>query len=130
VIDPSRAEASWFLIVAGTAFLFAFALPILFAPLAWAKAFKWNVIGEDPLLLYFARCLGGVAVAICAIAIRAAPMPKENAVLFDLFVAVGAILTGVHVYGAVKKQQPWTETAEIALYAGVVAIAAWIRSTL
>jgi hypothetical protein len=35
----------------------------------------------------------------------------------------------VHLWGALRRMQPWTETAEIALYALVTGIALWIRWT-
>jgi hypothetical protein len=46
-------------------------------------------------------------------------------VLFRLIQIIGALMTGVHVWGAVRREQPWTETAEIPLYAGL-AVLAWV----
>jgi hypothetical protein len=122
--------ASIFLLVSGTLFLFVFALPILLVPLRWARIFRWNLPAETALTKYFARCLGGVAVAIVSLCFLAAGHPEQNLILFDLIVIVGAIMTAVHVWGALERTQPWTETAEIALYLGLAILAYAVRGTI
>ena len=99
-------------------------------PLAWARVFKWQVAARDDLAEYLGRCLGGVAIAIVIGCFRAAPHPRANLALFDLLIAAGALLTVAHVWGALARRQPWTETAEIALYAGLTALFLWLRITL
>jgi hypothetical protein len=42
-------------------------------------------------------------------------------------IAAGALLTVAHVWGALTRRQPWTETVEIALYAGLTALFVWLR---
>jgi hypothetical protein len=123
VISERFPAASIFLLVAGIAFLFAFAIPILFFPIRWARLFKWNVGAETPLTIYFARSLGAVAVAIVATCLLAVPHPEDYRGLFDLLTIAGALLAAVHVWGALERSQPWTETAEIALYAGLTVLA-------
>ncbi len=39
-------------------------------------------------------------------------------------------MTGLHVYGAVQRVQPWTETAEIVVHAALGILAGWLRSGL
>lgn len=112
-----------FLIVAASGFLAAFALPLLFAPLAWARAFRWRIPEETALTVYFGRCLGAVAVAICGACFVAAAHPEEHRLLFDLIAAVGVLMVGVHAWGWLRRAQPWTETAEIPLYAALAALA-------
>jgi hypothetical protein len=115
-----------FLLVLVVVFAFVYALPILFVPKAWARAFRWDVThADDPLAVYFARCLGAVAVAILALIARASADPSAHRDVFDLIIVVAALLAGVHVVGALQKKQPWTETAEIALYAAT-AIGAFV----
>ncbi len=124
MIDPAAPAASWFLWTLAGVFLICFALPLLLAPIAWARVFRWPQPAADHLTLYFGRCLGAVALAIVAICFRAAPRASAHALLFELLAAAGALLALVHVWGAIRKQQPWTETVEIVLYAGAAA-AAW-----
>jgi hypothetical protein len=117
-----------FLVILVVVFAFVYALPILFVPKAWARAFRWDVThADEPLSLYFARCLGAVAIAILALIARAAIDPSAHREVFDLIIGVAALLTGVHVVGAIQKKQPWTETAEIALYASTAIAAVILR---
>jgi hypothetical protein len=107
-----------FLLTLVSVFACVYAIPILFFPKAWARMFRWDVThADDPLALYFARCLGAVAVGIVALVGRAALDPTAHREMFDLIFLVALLLTGVHVVGAIQKKQPWTETAEIVLYA-------------
>ena len=82
------------------------------------------------LSAYLGRCLGAVALAVIGCAYRAAPRPAAHPILFELIGAIGALLAGVHLWGAVKRQQPWLETMEVPLYAIVAGLAAWARWTL
>jgi hypothetical protein len=119
MIDPSAPAASWFLWILAVSFLVVFALPLLLAPLWWARRFQWRVAAPDDLALYFGRCLGAVAVAVVFATMRAAPRPRDHLAVLEIIIVTAALLTGVHVWGAVRRRQPWTETVEIALYAGV-----------
>jgi hypothetical protein len=130
LIDPSCPLASWFLLGGGAFFGAAFALPLLFAPLHWARRFGWRVPEDASLTVYFGRCLGAVAVAVVVQVLRAAPDPRGHRGAFELLVTAGVPLALVHVWGAVRRAQPWIETAEIGLYAGVSAIAVWFLHTL
>ncbi len=123
MIDPVAPMASGFLWGMGLLFGACFALPLLLAPMAWARLFRWRVEGEDHLTLYFGRCLGAVAAAIVVACLRAAPQASRAGALFDLIIVAGGLLAGVHVWGAIRRQQPWTETAEIALYVGATVAA-------
>jgi hypothetical protein len=122
--------ASWFLLIAGIAFLAAFALPLILSPLGWARVFKWKLPEETKLTLYFGRCLGATALAIVLLCFRAVPDPAAHLELFDLIILVCGGVTGVHVYGALRKLQPWTEDVEIVLYAAITALAVWLRLQL
>jgi hypothetical protein len=130
MIDPTCPGASWFLIVTPVALLIVFALPLLIAPLAWARVFRWNVAGRDDLTEYLGRCLGALAIAIVYACLRAAPQPRAHLELFEMLIVAGSLLTLVHVWGAITRRQPWTETVEIALYGGLTAAFVWLRTTL
>jgi hypothetical protein len=118
MIDPAHPAASWFLWILGAVFLLAFALPLLVAPLRWARVFRWRLPADTDLTEYFGRCLGGVATAVLWACVRAAPEPARHRLLFELLLGIAGTMCFVHVLGAVRRRQPWTETAEIALYAG------------
>src|SRR5262245_60225624 len=110
---------SWFLRIVAVAFLVAFALPLLFRPLGWARRFLWRIPVETELAVYFGRCLGAVAVAIVVACFHAAQDPRRHAIVLLMLPVAGSLLTLVHIWGALKREQPWTETVEIALYAGL-----------
>ena len=125
MIDPVAPAASWFLWLTAALFLVVYALPLLLCPFAWARVFLWKVNDQDELALYFGRCLGAVALAIVIVLARVAPTASVHGIIFDLVGLAGALLAAVHVYGALRRQQPWTETVEIVLYVGA-AVAAWV----
>jgi hypothetical protein len=127
MIDPRYPAASVFLVLAATGFGLVYALPIFLAPLWWARLFRWEVPAETDLTVYFGRCLGGVALAVVCLCYRAAPRVGESAWLFDLIALIGALMTVVHVWGAVKKTQPLVESVEIPLYAALAIVALVLR---
>ena len=92
MIDPDYPAASWFLIVAPTLFLIVYAIPIFLMPFRWARLFRWKVNEGDDLALYYGRCLGALAIAVCVACLRAAPHPRQSAIIFDLITAAGAKL--------------------------------------
>lgn len=116
--------ASVFLYVVAFAVAVLVALPLLFAPLTWARVVGWRVPEDTDLTVYFARCLGGVLLAMIVVVVRAAPAAAGHGTLFHLIALVAAIMSAVHVVGALEKRQPWFETVEIAIYAAL-AVAAW-----
>jgi hypothetical protein len=73
-------------------------------------------------VVYFGRCLGGLATASCVQAARAARDPKRHGSYFEFEIA-GWLLAAVHLRGLLEWRQPPIEHAEIAGYAAV-AIAA------
>ncbi len=128
MISPEHPLASWFLVVSVTFFLMVYALPLLLMPLTWARWFGWRPQeGNTDLTVYFGRCLGAVAMAIILTVVRYIPDPKSQPALFDLIALVSAFMVVVHVWGALRKAQPLSETVEIGFYAAVGVAAAWIR---
>ncbi|HTL13278.1 MAG TPA: hypothetical protein VL588_12365 [Bdellovibrionota bacterium] len=106
------------------AFGVLFALPLFLMPLRWARTYGWTVPDggrERDLVVYLGRCLGAAGLAIGAGAWMAAANPAGNLVLIDLLIVAGGLLTLIHIWGAIRREQPWIETAEIALYAIVTA---------
>ncbi len=131
MLDPSHAFASAFLLVSCAFFLVVYAVPLVFFPLRWARWFRWEVpAGRPDLTVYFARCTGLLAVAIIAVV---APGIRDPAGHRDVFVLIAwacGLMTLLHVWGAIRRTQPWPEHAEIVMYAAVCGLSVWIRSTL
>jgi len=114
-------KSSAFLIGAGATGLVAFAMPLLLSPLRWARALRWRVPDDTDLTVYLGRSLGAVAVAISVGALRAARRPEEHRIIFEMGFLTGALLAAVHLWGALLRRQPWTETAEIAFWSAMAA---------
>jgi len=117
-------KSSAFLVSAGAVGLTAFGIPLFLSPLRWARALRWRVPDDTDLTVYLGRSLGALAVAIGVSALRAARWPEENRIIFEVGFLTGALLAGVHVWGALQRRQPWTETAEIAFWSAMAAAAA------
>jgi hypothetical protein len=116
-------NARVFLAVNVVFFAVVFALPLLFAPLSWARVFRWQVASDDRLALYFGRCLGAAAIALLFVMVAGAREPAVTPLALEVTALAGALLCGVHVAGAIQRVQPRIEDAEIALY-GLAAIGA------
>ena len=123
-------KSSAFLLGAGATGLLAFGLPLFLSPLRWARRLRWRVPADTDLTVYLGRSLGAVAVALSVGALRSARRPEENRVIFDAGFLTGALLTIVHVWGALRRRQPWTETAESAFWSAmaVAAVLAYPRN--
>ncbi|RKH39742.1 hypothetical protein D7X55_25960 [Corallococcus sp. AB049A] len=127
-INPDYPLASWFLAVSTSVFLVVYALPLTFIPLRWARWFGWELpTGNNDLTVYFARCLGGLALSVIIAVVQFIPDPKSHLVIFELIGLIGGIMTAVHIWGWVRKQQPWLETAEIPLYGAMCLGALYLR---
>lgn len=113
-------NAQSFLLVFGIVGGLAFALPIFLTPLAWARVFRWNVPEDTDLAVYFGRCLGVVIVALDYFVLRAGISGNGVALIFQILISIFIGMTLVHIWGAVRRIQPITETIEIAFWAALV----------
>ena len=93
-----------------------FALPLLLDPYRWARAFGWPREPQTDVGLYFGRCLGAVATAICIQAARAAREPERQRSFFQFVESGGWLLAAVHLRGLLERRQPPIEHAEIVGY--------------
>ncbi|SEJ61957.1 hypothetical protein SAMN05216201_11285 [Pseudomonas linyingensis] len=96
-----------------------FALPIFFAPLAWARLMLWEIPEQKHLAIYFGRCLGAFILVVEAAMLRSATTGTSFCYAFDILFVVFGLMFVVHVYGALKRIQPMTETLEIGLWAAL-----------
>ena len=111
-----QSHVDLFLIVAGVAMLLAFGLPLLVVPIRWARLFRWEVPQSQALVTFLGRSMG-IFISIMAIfAFKAAENPSYRPFLFDLMLWIFGGMIVLHIYGALRKAQPFTETIEIALW--------------
>lgn len=94
----------------------AFALPIFFIPVSWARRMLWPVPGDTDLVLYFGRCLGALILVVEAYSMRAAISGANLRDAFEIMTGIVILMIPLHIYGALKKIQPITETVEIAMW--------------
>ena len=111
-----NAYADIYLIVAGVAMLLFFGLPLTFVPLQWAKVFRWDTSHPGNWAIFMGRSLGILIAVIAIYAIKVSQTPSAMPFYFELMLwtFVGMIL--LHIYGAIRKTQPITETIEIGLW--------------
>ena len=94
-----------------------FALPIFLAPLTWARWFGWRIPEHTHLAVYFGRCLGAFILIVELLMLRAGLTGEGLVFTFQVLLAVAGFMVAVHVWGAVKRIQPLSETLEIGMYA-------------
>ncbi len=105
-----------YLYVAAVAMLISFGLPLLVAPVRWARVFRWQVPDEHRLVVFMGRSMGVFIALMSVFAIQAARVPAAKPFFFDMMLFTFAAMLVLHVAGAIRKTQPVTETAEIGLW--------------
>ena len=105
-----------YLYVLSIGMLIGFGLPLLFVPLYWARLFRWEIPRPVELTAFLGRSLGVFICVVAVFAFRAANLPAVQLFFFDmlLWTLIGSIL--LHLYGAIRKAQPITETVEILVW--------------
>ncbi|HLB64129.1 MAG TPA: hypothetical protein VJJ46_04760 [Anaerolineales bacterium] len=112
-----EAYAGTYLTVVGIAMLLAFGIPLLVAPMAWARLFRWEMPPPGQLVVFLGRSLGLFICVVGAYGIRIAAVPAGQPFFFELMLWLVVAMIGLHAYGAIKRVQPATETIEIGLWA-------------
>lgn len=110
------ANAADFLLILTLATTLVFALPIFLVPLTWARLMAWQIPQQTDLAVYFGRCLGAFILILEALMLRAALTGEAMHTAFELLAATATMMIVVHVYGALKRIQPLSETLEIGFY--------------
>ncbi|HZR37902.1 MAG TPA: hypothetical protein VFA75_21200 [Nevskia sp.] len=108
-----------YLLVLAASTTVVFALPIFLAPLTWARRFGWRIPADTDLAVYFGRCLGAFILIVEALMLRAGLSGIGLVFTFQVLLGVAALMVVVHVWGAVLRIQPLSETLEIGMYAGM-----------
>jgi hypothetical protein len=112
-------SAADYLLILTIATTLVFALPIFLVPLAWARLMGWRIPTHTDLAVYFGRCLGAFILILEAMMLRAALTGEAIHTVFELLAATALMMIVVHVYGALRRIQPLSETLEIGFYAGL-----------
>ena len=112
-------HAQDFLLVLVAVTSVAFALPIFLAPLAWARRFGWRIPEHTDLAVYFGRCLGAFILIVELLMLRAGLTGEGLVFTFQVLLAVAGFMIVVHVWGALLRIQPISETLEIGMYSGL-----------
>jgi len=108
-----NAYSTQYLLVVAIGTLLLFGIPLLLWPVRWAKVLGWQIPNHTDLAVYFGRCLGGVICVMGIFAFTASSTALTQKFYFNLIMANFIIMIFVHIYGAIKKIQPITETYEI-----------------
>jgi uncharacterized membrane protein YsdA (DUF1294 family) len=114
------AHAQVFLLCLFAVTTIVFALPIFLVPLTWARWFQWRIPEQTDLAVYFGRCLGAFVLIVELLMLRAGLTGEGIAFTFQVLGAVATFMVLVHIWGALLKIQPWTETLEIGMYSGML----------
>lgn len=105
-----------YLYVAGVAMLATFGIPLLVVPLRWARAFRWEVPQPENLVVFLGRSLGIIISLLAVFAFKVTSYPAAKPFFFDLMLWLFVAMIALHIYGAIRKTQPITETVEILLW--------------
>jgi hypothetical protein len=117
------------LLVYAIAFPILVGVPLVVAPLAWARALGWKLPAEPALAIYFGRCLGAVVCAIAAIAIATSGDPDAVRVMLELIAAAFGAMAVVHAWGWMRGEQPRIEDLETFAYAALCALTIYVRAS-
>ncbi len=112
-----------FLLVLCAVTTLVFAGPIFLVPLTWARWFGWRIPQDRDLAIYFGRCLGAFVLIVEALMLRAGLSGEGLVFTYQVLLGVAALMVLVHIWGAVLRIQPLSETLEIGMYSGMFLLA-------
>ena len=84
---------------------------------------RWRIPANTDLAIYFGRCLGLFVLVVEILMLRAGLTGEAIVTTFEVLTLVATFMIVVHIVGAIQKVQPWTETAEIGIYSGMLLLA-------
>lgn len=101
--------------LAALTFVF-FTIPLLLVPLKWARLMGFEIPTHTHLAVYFGRSVGSVAFAANFLALHAGMSGRAVPDTILFIAAIAVMMTIIHVWGAVRKIQPLSETLEIGFW--------------
>ena len=120
MIGVWSSQSSLYLYILGIGIVAGFGLPMFLVPITFARVLRWQIPDNEHLAIYFGRCLGGIACVMGVFGFKAAGAPELQPFFFQLAISALCILTVAHIYGAIRKIQPITETIEIIFWFGLI----------
>lgn len=105
-----------YLYVVAVGMLVGYGIPLLFAPVRWARVFRWHIPQPDHLIAFLGRSLGAFTCVLAVFAFKAANTPAVQPFFVDLLLWAFVPHILIHIHGAIRKIQPITETVEILLW--------------
>lgn len=109
-------HAQTFMLVFAIFAMAAFVIPMIFAPMFWARMLLWNIPEDTDLAVYSLRSLGSLGLAVLLVTFRASITGEGLLFVYQLFIPFFLLMVLVHAYGAIKRIQPITETLEIGFW--------------
>ncbi|MDN5873081.1 MAG: hypothetical protein L0H29_01700 [Sinobacteraceae bacterium] len=109
-----------FLVLLGIVMLLAFGIPMALWPLRWARVLRWQLPTHTDLAVYFGRSLGSVATVIGVFSFVAAADTMVRPFYFGFLLACWVLMVLVHLYGAIRRIQPLSESCELPFWGGLV----------
>ena len=82
----------------------------------------WQIPTHTDLAVYFGRCLGAFILIVEGLMLRSALTGEAIHTVFEVLAAVAVMMVIVHVYGALRRIQPLSETLEIGFYSGLLVL--------
>lgn len=110
------AHSQQYLLIFSISTAILFSAPLFFNPIQWARIMRWTIPSHTHLAIYFGRCLGALALVINLIVVQVALKGEGVAIVFQGLNLLLVLMVGVHIYGAIKRIQPITETLEIGFW--------------
>jgi hypothetical protein len=111
-----KSYSDFYLYIAGVAMLISFGIPLLVVPLRWARVLRWEVPQPENLVVFLGRSMGILISLLAIFAFKVTCTPAAKPFFFDLMLWLFVSMFALHVYGAIRKTQPITETVEILLW--------------
>lgn len=114
--------ATHYLIGLSLTTLAVFSALLFFKPLLWARLFWWKIPVDTDLTVYFGRCLGAFALVTDTMFLHAALTGVGIFTMLLFFTLFCLLMVVVHIWGAIARIQPITETLETGMWAGLVVL--------
>ena len=97
-------------------------VPLVVAPLSWARVLRWPLPAETRLAVYLGRCLGSVICVLSVFAFVAAATPAVQPFFFQIVLANVVLMVAVHTWGAARKIQPMSESLETFAWLAILVV--------
>lgn len=110
-------HAATFATVFGLLTLVVFSVPIFLFTRTWSRLFLWRIPEDTDLAWYFGRCLGAFAIVTDLLLLRGGLYGVGLTFTLELLGVFCAFMVVVHIWGALERTQPITETLETGFWA-------------